>query len=329
LTQEEAKDLLRKYRMGTCTEKELQVVNQWYQSLEEDAELLEAELDFEGLRKEILTDINTRIGKEERKERPIFVSYGWRAAAVLLMVLSAVFAFYKFKGASPEANRQVAERHSTEQSTVNEGKIILADGTKVWVRRGSKLQFPKQFAGRTREVTLVGEAFFEVEKDPSKPFIIHSGEMTTKVLGTSFNIKAYENDKAAEVTVVTGKVSVSLKEPKGKTSEVILKPNEKVTYMKALNTLVRFEEQNANKVKMIAQNVLNFNDVTFAEIASTLSTAYNVSFQFENDAIEKCVITADLSDQSLEMSLKILTKSVGAQYAILHDEVLISGKGCQ
>jgi transmembrane sensor len=328
LTQEEAKDLLRKYQMGTCTERELQIVNQWYESLEDNSGLHESELDFDGLKKEMLTDINQRIDKEEGKERSIYFSYGWKAAAAILLVLTSIYAFYKFEGIS-ETQNKVAVKKNLEKSTVNEGKIILADGTIVWVRRGSKLEFPKQFENNIREVTLTGEAFFEVHRDPSRPFIIHSGNMVTKVLGTSFNIKAYENDKAAEVTVVTGKVSVSLKEAAGEAKEVILKPNEKVTYMRALNTLVRYEERNAKRVKMIAQSELNFEDITFSEIAGTLSAAYGVAIRFENENLKKCIITADLSDQSLESCLKILTRSIGAKYNILHDEVLISGKGCQ
>jgi transmembrane sensor len=327
LTPQDAKDLLRKYREGTCTERELQIVNQWYENLD-DEKSGEEIIDFNSLKKELFANINTTINREEGTERTLFWSYAWKVAAVIVLVAGLVFAFYNSKSTSEIVATKIAVAEK-EKSSVNEGKIILADGTTVWVKRGSKLEFPKQFEGNTREVTLTGEAFFEVHKDPSKPFIIHSGNMVTRVLGTSFNVKAYENDKAAEVAVVTGKVSVSLVETNGKNSEVILRPNEKVTYFRELNKLVLYEERNVLRIKMNAQSELNFNDASLNQIAERLSTAFNVSIRFENEDLRNCVITADLSDQSLETSLKIITRSIGAKYSILHDEVSISGKGCQ
>src|SRR5690606_36092602 len=99
----------------------------------------------------------------------------------------------------------------------------------------SRLLYPSRFRGGRREVTLVGEAYFEVAHQADKPFIIHSGKLITQVLGTSFNIKAYENDPDIKVAVLTGKVGV--RNLTGNQKAVFLTPNQEAVYNKAINSI--------------------------------------------------------------------------------------------
>lgn len=111
--------------------------------------------------------------------------------------------------------------------------IVLTDGTKVKLNSGSTLTYPKTFASDRREVTLKGEAFFSVTKNPDAPFIIHSGDVTTKVLGTEFNVSAYPESGEVQVAVVSGKVKVNANVKEGaEKNSVCLNPSEMVTFEK-------------------------------------------------------------------------------------------------
>ncbi len=110
------------------------------------------------------------------------------------------------------------------------GQVILSDGTKVSLNSGSKIKYPSNFNRNTREVFLEGEAYFEVSHDKNKPFLVHSGKLTVKVLGTSFNIKSYPNEKRIETTLVTGSIKI-LETNENRNIEVTtLKPNEQAIY---------------------------------------------------------------------------------------------------
>jgi transmembrane sensor len=131
----------------------------------------------------------------------------WMVAASLFAVASlSVLGFYNrlqiLDVVSPIAQKQF--------STVNGqvASLTLADGTRVWLNGGSKLSYPEAFRGDKREITLTGEAFLEVTHDAKKSFIVHTGNIRTQVLGTSFNVKAYPEDSFVKVDVVTGKVGV-------------------------------------------------------------------------------------------------------------------------
>ncbi|MDX5397043.1 MAG: FecR domain-containing protein, partial [Hymenobacteraceae bacterium] len=147
--------------------------------------------------------------------------YQWtlRVAAVLVLALGAVWFVYRSSEQGMFGNQQLAEQSTTSGQT----KVLLADGTQVWLNRNSKLRYPDTFEGNTREVYLEGEAFFDVQRNPEKPFLIHAQQSVTQVLGTSFNVEAYENQPEVKVTVVTGKVSLA---EEGKQSEVVLTPGE-------------------------------------------------------------------------------------------------------
>lgn len=136
------------------------------------------------------------------------------AAAILLIAILSVFV----REYQPDTTRllskaiqKLPEIRKDEQLVSHEGLINLPDGTSVILKQGSSLRYAAKFNGHTREVHLSGEAYFEVKKDPSRPFLVYSNELVTKVLGTSFSVKAWKDDKKFKVTVTTGKVAVFTK----------------------------------------------------------------------------------------------------------------------
>ncbi|RRB01084.1 FecR family protein [Larkinella rosea] len=135
-----------------------------------------------------------------RRNFPVFLRY---AASVLLVIGVTWLLMEKF---IPDWNTGEWQKVTTRYER---RKIALPDGTQIWLGPQSSLEYPQKFSGNQRPVKLDGEAFFEVTRDVNRPFTINSGKLITRVLGTSFRIDAYDNEKSATVTVLTGKVSVS------------------------------------------------------------------------------------------------------------------------
>jgi transmembrane sensor len=217
--------------------------------------------------------------------------------------------------------------------------ILLSDGTQVFLEPGSKLYFDKQFKGNNREVYLEGEAFFKVKKNPNKPFLVYYNNIVTKVLGTSFRIGTNKKNGQLIVEVATGRVQVS-ENKKLTTSNisitpVIITPNQKVTYDKAIRrfetTIVSHPVQVLNIEDSI---VLNPHDLLFEQqklstVFNQIEKFYKIEITVENTAIYNCIFTGDISQLDLFSALKIITITTNADYEINGTKILIKGKGCQ
>ncbi|MEX2565279.1 MAG: FecR family protein, partial [Cyclobacteriaceae bacterium] len=198
----------------------------------------------------------------------------------------------------------------------------------VWLKNDSELDYPDQFAGEKREVYLSGEAFFDVVKDPKKPFIIHSKNLTTKVLGTTFNIRAYDHEESKEVAVVTGRVLVSVNQGKGKSREVVLNPRQKIIYNQKDNLIIETEAKINSSAELDQQIELKFVEMSLNEIIGRISQKFDVEIEIKNDQINNCKITADLSDEPLDHCLEIVTQATNSNYIIHENKIIIDGNGC-
>ncbi|WP_300597652.1 FecR family protein [Niabella sp.] len=147
----------------------------------------------------------------------------WAAAAIVLLALGSTFFFMYRKTTSP------AESWSENIVTTKKGSktnLVLPDGTKVWVNSDSRLSYHKDYGNMNRDVFLSGEAFFEVKEDKAHPFIVHTQTLDVKVLGTVFNVRAYDNEQHTEAVLIRGSVEVQVKN--GKTGKITLSPHEKI-----------------------------------------------------------------------------------------------------
>jgi ferric-dicitrate binding protein FerR (iron transport regulator) len=151
--------------------------------------------------------------------------------------------------------------------------LTLADGTQVWLNAESRLEFPDRFNNDTREVRLQGEAYFEVKKDAKRPFIVHSDYLTTRVLGTSFNVRAYSARDAA-VTLVTGRVKVNA----GETAQV-LKPGQQASLTKLQLTV---KDVDTYPVTQWKEGFFYFDNQTLFSIMQELARWYNVNVSFDD-----------------------------------------------
>ena len=201
-------------------------------------------------------------------------------------------------------------------------KLILDDGTIVWLKNNATLDDSK-LSVEDRQVTLKGEALFEVAKDPQHPFIIHCGRYVARVLGTSFNINA--TDSAVELTVLTGQVKIS---SLSTDSSIVVHPHEHVVFT---GKGIAKTTSPPTEVVSIIRNTeydMHFEDTNMEEIVRRVEGKFNVKIKLEDDDLRNCMISADFTDQPLSITLAMISEALGARYTIDGNEISISGTGC-
>jgi transmembrane sensor len=213
-------------------------------------------------------------------------------------------------------------------------RLQLADGSIVTLQDKSRLKYKSDYTNVTvREVYLLGDAFFEVTKDPYRPFIVHTNEVLTKVLGTSFRIQAPEGARNIIVSVKTGKVSVYTASEDAEADDtkegVILLPNQRVKYERAEQLfdkeLVEIPEVVNPAVK---STDFNFDNTPIRTVFKVLEDAYGVEILYNEELMEKCFITAPLGSEPLFEKLKIICQTIGANYEVIDTRIIINSSGC-
>jgi transmembrane sensor len=244
---------------------------------------------------------------------------GW-AAAVLILTAS-FFVFIRTENLQMRTNLTAAFE---KESDTSHFQVSLPDGSKVILNSHSRLSYKDGFNGKNREVYLTGEGFFDVKHNPDKPFIVHTGNLKTVVLGTAFNVKALANDGAITVTVTRGKVAVQ----KGERLLGLLQPNEQIVYRVNLEKADR-KTINADTVIAWQEKDLFFQNITMEEAVSMISEKFNVNIQFQSDLGKKCRFTATfVNKQSLSEVLDAITTFNNATYTQSTDRIIISGSEC-
>lgn len=347
--------LLSKYRQGKCDDEEIRKIHLWYESINHDSEFSLTAHEKQLLENKLLKNIRREINNSEPEIIEIQENRSWwrtsfvysGIAASLIIGIFYLLFFNNQKrnekalagsliSVSP-TSKLVIKKNETSESK----QIRLSDNSLVTMSPGSEITYPEEFEGGKREVQLKGNAFFQVTKNESKPFLVYSGKLITKVLGTSFWIKTNEKDMALEVEVITGKVSVFENnmviesDPEAAHTDksnngVLLTPNQRVTY---------FSESGHLLTSIVAKPVviedrkvsarLNFNNTPLPEIIAILHQEYGIEIVFANDRLEKCTFTGDVSDMSLYEKLDLICKSNSADYEVKGTRILISGEGCE
>ena len=238
---------------------------------------------------------------------------------------------YDFREGRPdEAVRTSDESVSKQRPKVNgPATIYLYDGSVVWLNAKSSLEYAVMFTDEVREVKLIGEAFFDVAKDSERPFVINSTNFTTRVLGTSFKIKDHEDEESKEVAVVTGKVMVSVKDAFTDTvKKLILESNRKAVYSKKDNSLVEFPVAEGLVQKYPAKSKLEFKEVPLKDIVKVLNVTHGVNITIPNERMKNCIITADLTNETIDVSIAILAKAINAEITVREKDIVLIGDGC-
>lgn len=292
-------------------------------------------------RDQVFRQIKTQItGREQRPVRRLPAWPYWAVAASVILLLGLWFINNpRRKTLTYESNVADARQRLVEK--VNTGNvpmsILLSDGSKIRLAPASRLSFPEQFnEGGTRAVYLSGEAYFDVARNPDRPFLVYSNELITKVLGTSFNIRAYERDQDVVVNVTSGKVAVSISDElgsaatqNGKVRDLLLLPNQQATLSRKDVELVRSVVKEPVLVKGAAlPKQFVFTRSAVPEVFDMLETAYGVPIVYDAARFAQCELTADLSMESLYEKLDVICKSIEAEYKSTDGRIIISGNGC-
>ncbi|WP_316828304.1 FecR family protein [Pedobacter miscanthi] len=276
-----------------------------------------------------LNEIWNKIEYQQPKSRsyPIL-----KYAAAIVVVISAAIGWYAYKKMQQPVEMAIALLSKTTLKG-EKVKLMLPDSSIVYLGAGSKLTWPSHFVkGNLRNIELEGEAFFEVKHDTTSPFIVHSGKMQTRVLGTSFNIYAYPKDGTFSVAVRTGKVRVS-ERSEGKLKQLsLLTPGMKLLYhLKARNMSVSTER--ITEVNGWIKNSFAFKDVSLPNMLKSLGRYYNIHFELNSNKLNKCRFNATFTNKSIEDVMEEIRVMSGKQmkYKIdtVNKTITVWGEGCQ
>lgn len=240
------------------------------------------------------------------KENRRFNRYGWMkvAASVLLAIALSTTTYYIGKN-SRQPDQQPMAWFETVTPAGSQSKVVLPDRSVVWVNAASSLKYSMAFNKQNREVSLTGEAYFEVAKDSLRPFIVKSGKLDIKVLGTSFNVKAYENEETIDVALVSGKVNVRLaNDEKKNTEEIVLLPNRMMSYDKETSQ-VEISEVKGSSMYAWTKGRIEFDEQPFDRIARDLERKFNVRIRINSKSLHNEIFTGSFSaDQTLDYILR-------------------------
>ena len=304
--------------------------------------------------------IKNNIKPTTRPPSPTKSSSNWKnylmAASLVGVLASIAIAFFQSNPAKQkEINSTVPTMEWVEikNTTVIEQVIELVDGSTVTLEPFSTLKYPTQFLKKQREVVLKGEAFFSIARDTTKPFVVYANETITKVLGTSFTIKAFEGEKEVEVAVKTGKVAVYAKVnslPKKiigekekfviRTDEQIfipitnkkleVRPNQRVVFNKVRSDMHKAVAKLPLPVKPVIQlPKFRFYEEPLSEVLLALAAAYELDLHFDKDHLGKCLITTNLEDVSIFAKLDIICQAMGLTYQEQDAVIYIYGGDCE
>ena len=271
------------------------------------------------------------------------------AASVLLC---SVMGWNIFRPRRPApAITQLARSEEVLARAGTRTKLLLPDGTQVWLNSNSKLKYSNEFNTVAREVGLEGEAYFDVVKDAKHPFIVHTSSLDIKVLGTSFTIKSYPQDETIETTLLRGLIEVSRKDNPN-TARVILKPNEKLVFNKrailtahiplshdtvttrslpalpdiAVNS-IRNDVPDSDKIETAwMYNRLVFKGDNFKELATKMERWYNVKITIRDTSLNNCHFGGAFAGETVEEAFKALQLTTAFTYKINGNEIELYAK---
>ena len=320
---------LKKYFDGNATATEKQAIYSW---LKEDSSnqktfsLLKAKY-VAGALKDVPSGIISAKfeefnRKKSRKKKLIYTS-SIAAASVIFFVLLAAYHYNRsyFITDTSAPLEIVTSFINVETSDGSKKEVTLPDGSIVLLNIDSELIYPKEFKEDIREITLVGEAFFDIAHNEEKPFIVNVNNMKVKVLGTSFNVKSYPDDKKVETTLVTGKVELI----REKESPVILKPSQKAVLNKSDKNL-EIEKVETSEVTAWREGKLIFNKTSMEQVILDLERKYNTDFTINSPDLLEYKYTGTFDNLTLDEVLKLLMISSPIEYTITQEKIVLNMK---
>ena len=320
------KEIIEKYLSHQCSEAEQMLVEAWYKSFENNPDGIGhlSVIEQEYLSNQVRENIDRKIKPVALYTPPRWIWYASSLAAILLIVIGLSFYFKAEKSSKLsqiQSSIPLSDWAKYENSSAKVLKISLPDGSTVWLQPKTLLSY-NQSDRVYRQVNLRGEAFFDVKRDEDRPFLIYSGKMTTKVLGTSFNVKAYPEMEKFEVSVVTGKVSVTNESEK----EVFVTPKQQVVLETKTDNLT-VNEIAKDKTYYWELASLSFDNTPMESVIRSIEQNYNVTIDL-SPKLKACRLSGNFTNEHLATILEIVCRSIESEYVIDGDKIILRGEGC-
>jgi transmembrane sensor len=324
-------DLLAKFLADETDTHESDTISEWIIASEDNQKTFDhSKIIWDGAKNQQKVDVDaawtklniakkTGIESTDNQEIKPIVKLNWmsnflKIAAVLVVLFGLWFVAAK-KFTTPQ--NDVLTFNSGSQSI----EKILPDGTNILLSKNSKITYPKSFEGDTREINLTGEGFFDVHHDAAHPFIIHTQGTDVRVLGTSFNVRAY--DAQVQVLVKIGRVQFSKKN-----NQVILTKGQKGEILANANTIIKSEVAEVEAFVKEKLNSFVFNKMSLDEVAQTLSQRFGKTIKFGQDNIKNCKLTATFENEKLENIIDVIAETFNLKVDNQVDTIVLSGQGC-
>jgi transmembrane sensor len=338
------RELLIRYSNGTASAEEKALIDHWYELLYNNK--------LPALKQEELDNIEQEMWAHIEKAGnlsgpfPVYRSikkkrlYYYAAAAVFigLVISSWLILFNPSKTFSYEISRRQNNLSESVNTTTTPQRINLEDGSYILLKPASKIAYAPHFGADKREVYLEGEAFFQVTKDAARPFYVYTNELVTKVLGTSFDVRAFSHDDTIQVMVHTGKVTV-YKRKKGATEQelakanaTIITPNQQVLFNRQLASFTRsvsMQPQVINAANKTESNEFVFTDAPASEVLMALQKAYGIPIIFDEELMSHCSFTGAFTSESFFERISLVCKAIEATYEQADGQVIITGQDCE
>ena len=305
--------LLHKMFNGEATDNELTQIRQWVNADKMNRETFYHERAlFDALQLNAFQKGN----HVHKQSVPLWKWIGSAAAAVIALFLLYNIPVFTTKNIQPEIALNTIKVPAGQRV-----EVTLSDGTHIWLNARSEFSYPASFNGNTREVRLKGEAFFDVAKDRNKKFIVNTGRCEVEVLGTQFNVEAYDDRESVKTTLVEGSVDVQAGGEK-----VRLIPHEQLQYHK--NTAeMEVREVNVREIIAWKNGWFVFDNTTLGEIVKTLQRWYNIEVEFIRPELEHLRFTGDLSRyDSFDAVIRMFEDTKKLNMSVISNRLIVDRK---
>jgi len=327
MQKEECIEIFERYIQKRATPDEVTRLSRWINDNEEITLWLEQQINASSstmdsnVQLRMLQNIKSQIepkkllNKTSEAPKRIQLNKWIRVAAMFILPLltAAGMYFYMSRNEASKAPLVVAVERGQKAN------ITLPDGSKVWLNSQSKLTYSSDFNIKKRELQLDGEAYFEVAHNPQKPFVVRSNDMAVEALGTTFGVKAYDEDKLISSILMQGKVRVTT--PDG---AAILLPNDRIMYDKTKRRKALSKVTNATDFTGWIHNELRFENESLGDIAKTIQRIYNVEVVFASEKLKNQRFTGTINNNSLESVLNIISLTSPVSFQINNQQVTLS-----
>jgi transmembrane sensor len=323
----ELKRLAQKYFAGTASAEEKEMLHQWYDATNDGwVEVVETNLPDteEQIKQRIFKNLQQRIqlDKETRQQKVIKHDFSLRrillpVASVAAILLIGVFIFQY-------ANKQIlhVEKQIVKAPSNKVIQIVLADGSKVWLNAGSVFKYPKTFNAKVREVELLeGRAFFDIKHIADHPFIVKTNNLNVTVLGTSFDVRAYKREGTTKVSVVTGKVGITIPSQPAKPAIMLLAKEEIVLSKTTIHPVKAITKEAV--VNLWCKNVLVFDQEDLSNVFKAIEKKYNTKITVADKNLLKERISITLGNQRLDTIMEILSFTKHFNYKMANDSTVV------